>query len=704
MKKIIQKSYLLAFLFLSSLSFSQSTDVMIQGFNWVSWKNTGGWYNVVNTKAVELQNAGIDAIWLPPPSKTADNPGYIPTVWYDLNSKYGTQTQLVSLINNLHSKNIKVLADIVINHRGGTTGFFDFSTPSWDTPNQRYSIVNNDDCNCGTGAPDYNPSAFGLKSPGESGGFGAGRDLDHTNVAVRNGIKDWMNWLKNTIGFDGWRYDFVHGYDPKYIKEYNNATNPYFSVGEILEGDRQRIANWLDLTKDGSADANSTAFDFATKSALQNAFNDNNLSYLRDGNGKASGLIGWWPNKAVTMLDNHDTGPFPNQAVWVFPTQHLEKGYTYILTHPGVPMVFWDHMFDYGIQLNSTIKTLIAIRKRNQLKSNSALNIAVAQQNLYAATIDNKVAMKIGSGSWSPSGTGWVVAASGTDWAVWEKSTIVPPPPPASSFTVYFKKPAGWASATKIYYWNTIPSSAMPAVTWPGANMTADGQWFKFTFNNTSSTSLIFNDGGANKTMDLSRNKTGYYYNNQWYDTNPLVNSSTGFTVHFFKPSNYTNAKIYFWNTTPANCATSAAWPGSNMTAETGGWFKYTFTTCSFANMVFNSGTGLQTSDLTRSTEGWFKNGVWYNSLAAANAARIAFDDSSENATDVPFIIENPVKSNLLFSTPLLSVKVYSIEGKEVLNASNTAEVSVENLDSGIYIANYVDFEGNSHSKKFIKE
>jgi hypothetical protein len=36
--------------------------------------------------------------------------------------------------------------------------------------------------------------------------------------------------------------------------------------------------------------------------------------------------------------------------------------------------------------------------------------------------------MKIGSNSWSPSGTGWVSVASGTDYAVWLKTAINVPP------------------------------------------------------------------------------------------------------------------------------------------------------------------------------------------------------------------------------------------------------------------------------------
>ena len=35
---------------------------------------------------------------------------------------------------------------------------------------------------------------------------------------------------------------------------------------------------------------------------------------LRDPNGKAPGLLGWWPSKAVTFVDNHDTG-----ARWIAP-------------------------------------------------------------------------------------------------------------------------------------------------------------------------------------------------------------------------------------------------------------------------------------------------------------------------------------------------------------------------------------------------
>ena len=648
--------------FISSL-FAQNVangrEVMIQGFHWTTDVSTTKWYDVVKNNAANLQNAGFDAIWLPPPSKSTGGMGYIPTVWYDLNNAQGTQAQLVSLITELHNKNIKVLADIVVNHRGGTLGWYDFSTPSWNTPAQTWSICSNSNISAsgqkGTGNPDYDPAQAGLKSPGTTGLFTAARDLDHSNVEVRNGIKTWMLWLKNEIGFDGWRYDFVHGFDGKYIKEYNDATSPYFSVGELLEGDRNRIVKWLDYTKAGTNTASSTAFDFATKSALQNAFNDNNLSYLKDGSGKASGLIGVWPDKAVTMLDNHDTGPVPyGQDLWIFPGSKVLNGYAYILTHPGTPMVWWPHYFDWGIR--TEIDKMIKLRKDNLLSSTSTLNIVAATNNLYAAIIDDKVAMKLGSDNWSPSGTGWTLKISGNNFAIWDKlgavdvpsitvsqvggffttgttvsttltannststiyytldgttPTIASPSAVGSvtlsinatktlnafvrntagvnsalrtetytfgtlpTFTVYFKKPANWNAAVKVYYWS--PTGTAPVVAWPGVSMTKDcGDWYSYTFPSTvSASNLLFNDGTL-KTGDLTATAGIRYYDGAWLAGEPANRCpsiapevtispvggtfTTGSTVNVEVKANETTSKVYYTldGTTPTTASPSA--------------------------------------------------------------------------------------------------------------------------------------------------
>jgi hypothetical protein len=594
---------LLLFLLLHSFVFSQAKatgkEVMIQGFHWTTDASPTKWYEVVKNNSSALQAGGFDAIWLPPPSKSTGGMGYIPTVWYDLNNAQGTQAQLLSLITDLHSKNIKVIADIVVNHRGGTLGWYDFSTPSWNTPNETWSICNNSNISAsgqkGTGNADYDPVAAGLKSPGTSGSFSAARDLDHSNPLVRQGIKDWMNWLKNDIGFDGWRYDFVHGFDGKYIKEYNDATNPYFSVGELLEGDRNKIVKWMDYTKAGTANASSTAFDFSTKSALQNAFNDNNLSYLKDGSGKASGLIGVWPSNAVTMLDNHDTGPSPyGQDLWVFPGAHVLKGYAYLLTHPGTPMVWWPHYFNWGIK--SEIDAMIKIRKDNGLSSTSNLNIVAATNNLYAAIIDDKVALKLGSDNWSPSGSGWTLKLSGNGFAIWSKGTIVDVP----SLTI---APIG----------GTFPIGSTVNVV--------------LTANNASSTIFYTLDGSTpttsspsaigTKTLPITQNTTLRAFVRNTANVSSAISTETytfaavpTFTVYFKKPSNWNSAvNVYYWGTT--GVAPVAAWPGISMTKDCGDWYSYTFpSTVSASNILFNDGT-LKTADLTATAGIKYYDSAW---------------------------------------------------------------------------------------------
>ena len=601
--------------FISSL-FAQNVangrEVMIQGFHWTTDASTTKWYDVVKNNAANLQNAGFDAIWLPPPSKSTGGMGYIPTVWYDLNNAQGTQAQLVSLITELHNKNIKVLADIVVNHRGGTLGWYDFSTPSWNTPAQTWSICSNSNISAsgqkGTGNPDYDPAQAGLKSPGTTGLFTAARDLDHSNVEVRNGIKTWMLWLKNEIGFDGWRYDFVHGFDGKYIKEYNDATSPYFSVGELLEGDRNRIVKWLDYTKAGTNTASSTAFDFATKSALQNAFNDNNLSYLKDGSGKASGLIGVWPDKAVTMLDNHDTGPVPyGQDLWIFPGSKVLNGYAYILTHPGTPMVWWPHYFDWGIR--TEIDKMIKLRKDNLLSSTSTLNIVAATNNLYAAIIDDKVAMKLGSDNWSPSGTGWTLKISGNNFAIWDKLGAVDVPSLTVSQVGGFFTTGTTVSTTltannstsTIYYTldGTTPTIASPSAV---GSVTLSINATK-TLN-----AFVRNTAGVNSTI-----RTETYT----FGTLPT------FTVYFKKPANWNAAvKVYYWS--PTGTAPVVAWPGVSMTKDCGDWYSYTFpSTVSASNLLFNDGT-LKTGDLTATAGIRYYDGAWLAGEPANRCPSIA--------------------------------------------------------------------------------
>ena len=64
------------------------------------------------------------------------------------------------------------------------------------------------------------------------------------------------------------------------------------------------------------------------------------------------------------------------------------------LTHVLVTQ-FYDHFFDWG--LKDEIKSLIDVRKRNGINAAATIQIAVAEDDLYIATMNDKVIVKLGT-------------------------------------------------------------------------------------------------------------------------------------------------------------------------------------------------------------------------------------------------------------------------------------------------------------------
>lgn len=403
--------------------------IVLQGFHWKS--NEHSWYEILKDMAGSIREAEFDYVWFPPPSASADPHGYLPTEWYNLDSAYGTQDALKAAISALRDgdRPVEAIADVVVNHRCGQHDWADFYNPDFAPEGttdpeaiekaNREAVVQEDEWKDAGGNP-----AGGADS-GEQ--FDGGRDLDHNNPHVQQAIIKWLNWLKDDIGFAGWRWDLVKGYHPRFVGIYNDATQPVFSVVENAQAEPLPLVDWINRTygKDDIDDApdrtggKSCAFDFATREYLKRAFSENTFEGLKSVDGRCPGLIGHWPAMAVTFLDNHDTEPANHDDPFV--TERVAAGYAYLLTHPGKPCVFWPHLFDWPDPLGQTIVSLIKLRRRAGLHAESGVNILTAQADLYAATIDDKVALKLGPAPWQPDGDGWESALDGDDFAVWQR-------------------------------------------------------------------------------------------------------------------------------------------------------------------------------------------------------------------------------------------------------------------------------------------
>ncbi|TQK07273.1 glucan 1,4-alpha-maltotetraohydrolase domain-containing protein [Herbaspirillum sp. SJZ107] len=391
-----------------------SNAILLQGFHWNSAGYAGpDWYNTVMNNVGDLSAMGFTHVWFPPPSDSAAREGYLPRQLNKLDSSYGSAAELTNVVSAFKSRGVKAIADVVVNHRVGTTGWSDFTNPNWTT----YTIVNNDECNCGLGAGDTGD------------GFSGGRDLAHTNVGeVQNGIINWLNYTIKPVGFSGLRFDYVKGFSPAYVAQYANAFQAEFCVGELwpdfdlnnMDANRQAIMNWINGTNSSCG-----AFDFTTKGILNDALANGNYWRLKATDGKPQGALGWWPAMSVTFVDNHDTGPAEScgsgQNLWPAPCGKVMEGYAYILSHPGIPTVFYPHIYNWN--LKTPIAALMKARKDAGVTSTSAVAIQQATQGLYAAIVTGstrQLAMKIGPNSWSP-GSGWTLQTSGTNYAVWMK-------------------------------------------------------------------------------------------------------------------------------------------------------------------------------------------------------------------------------------------------------------------------------------------
>ena len=91
-----------------------------------------------------------------------------------------------------------------------------------------------------------------------------------------------------------------------------------------------------------------------------------------------------------------------------------------MLTHPGTPCVFYDHLHSH---LHGAITTLVRVRKEAGVHCRSSVAIRKADQQAYAAVVEGTsraVAVRIGHGGWGP-GDGWTQAWHGDKCQVWTK-------------------------------------------------------------------------------------------------------------------------------------------------------------------------------------------------------------------------------------------------------------------------------------------
>jgi len=292
-----------------------------------------------------------------------------------------------------------------------------------------------------------------------------------------------------------------------------------------------------------------------------------------------------------------------------------------------------------------------------------------------------------------------------------------------NQYVVSFKKPNNWNTAY-IYLFDKNANIAIPGFpAWPGIQMSKLGNspWYEYTIDQSIEVGIVFNDNGGAQTDNLFRTTSGWY-DNQWLENCPgdcpdTVDAS--FKVYFKKPTNWNTAYVYLYDeNTNAAISGFPAWPGIQMSKlGNSAWYEYAIDQSVAVGIVFNDNGGSQTSDLFRTTAGWYDN-QWFDTcpgecpssivVAGKNVVFDSNDLSSLKVSPNPF--ENVL--TLSFASDVrkksFQVLLYDLNGKRIKAISNkdiktrTFTLNTAYLPKGIYLLK-VTSNTNSRVIKLVK-
>ena len=391
---IMKKIYLTLIALLASINmFAQGwpanySGVMLQGFSWDSYDYSQ--WTVLEKQADDMKGF-IDLVWLPQSGKcieTTQVMGYKPYYYFNQNSSFGTEAELRSLITKFKAAGIGAIADVVVNHRN-TDGWFTFPAETYNGVTykmQPTDICKNDDR--GATAKQATKEGVSLSNNNDEGQDWDGcRDLDHKSANVQKIIKAYLKFLKEDMGYTGFRYDMVKGFSGSHVADYNDATGVKFSVGEYWDGNPS-IINWINKTNKKSA-----AFDFQIRYNVRDAVGvkDNkivsspNWSKLKSDNNLMHDPT--YRQYAITFVENHDM-QYRSKDEQLDPLKRdTLAANAYMLAMPGTPCVFQPHWRAY----KQEIKSMIEARKLAGITNMSNYTNKMAQTSCFAnETTGNK--------------------------------------------------------------------------------------------------------------------------------------------------------------------------------------------------------------------------------------------------------------------------------------------------------------------------
>ena len=638
---------------------SECEDVMLQAFYYDSYRDGApgdvkiNGVQLGNTKWATLLNQSgeigtyFDLVWLPPSGKSEGGTGYHQTQYGNQNSDWGSQKELVEFITRMHAVDTKVVADIVINHAGSKSSWCDFHTQYFGEygtfqPDASW-ICNTDEVNNSADAGDCRGKATATDDGGYNwqDNYASARDWAHAKPEVQEMMKAYLKWMKDVIGFDGWRYDYAQGFKGKYINMYNSAAANYFSVVEFWNGDINNIKSYLN-----DVNWNTLAFDFGTKYTAIKGIADGNYQSCM-----GSGLLGAGLSKyAVTFVDSHDTyfgcqGGRDNndeiggcgKSMEDYNKDRVLGANAFILSMPGVPCVFYPHWAKY----KDAIGKMVLARKAAGVHSESKVSDE-AGSGYYKSTITGKhgsIRLLLGPNSgFNTTPQGYKLAYKGSNFAMYYTTTQSEVPVLSISPSTIYK------TATHTVEMSAVALSGNPTIYYtldgsdPTTSTTKKTYTGAFTIEGTVTVKAYATLNGVASAVQEAT------YTYQEPQTSPL-------TVKFMPPTSWSKVYLYAWDTNGSTVL--GGWPGMEWkTKDAEGWLYHIFDAKhKELNIIFTNNAGEQSSDILLDQDACYE---WQGVEVLSQNCSLS---------DIPFqVIANP--EGKVYKTDELSVTLSTVGEK----------------------------------------
>jgi glycosidase len=289
----------------------------------------------IESQLAHIQDLGATAIWLMPIHPSPSYHGYDVVDYYAVHPDYGTRDDMAEFVEAAHSRGLRVIMDLVVNHMSDQHPFFQDAWGNLDSDYTDWFIWTNDD------HTEY--ATFG--------GFKHMPKLNHDNPEVvgyaLDVAKSWMDLDGDgdfTDGVDGFRLDAAKHVPLATWQALRNETrrlNPeVLLLGEVWDNNANALTLWYDNALDA-------LFDYPLYADLAGSHDesgDSLLAGVRQSDMVDYTLVGeemLFPAgyQMVRFTNNHDTHRTMSDVGGDWDRARLAA--TLLLTLPGTPMIYY---------------------------------------------------------------------------------------------------------------------------------------------------------------------------------------------------------------------------------------------------------------------------------------------------------------------------------------------------------------------------